>query len=132
KAFLLLSSWPAFYIPVAAVSLWAALFLDRRTALMIGIALSFLTASLNGFSLTAVTVYLVSSMTAVGVFRDRKHASNMVSGGFVAGLASGVTLIAAKFVFVGRFDVLVDLGKLWESDIFAAILGGTIAGVLAY
>ena len=42
KLVLLLTTISAFALPVAALSLWVAFYLDRRTAFMMGVAASFL------------------------------------------------------------------------------------------
>src|SRR5690606_23678647 len=60
KVFLLFTPFPAQVVPVAAMSIWAALFLDRQTALFVGLALAFLAASLVSFRLGCVAVYLAT------------------------------------------------------------------------
>ena len=63
-----------FALPVAALPLWVALYLDRRTAFMIGVAASFLCASLVDFRLEYVLTYLASSFTIALALRARKRA----------------------------------------------------------
>ena len=132
KVFLLATDLPAFLIPVAALPLWAALYLERRTAFMTGVAIAFMLASLVGFRLTAITVYLVAGVTAVAVFRDRKHPAAMIVSGCVGGAAAAATLIASKMIFEGGIDVGEDLARVLYSDILASAAGGALAGVVAF
>lgn len=132
KLYLLLTPLPLYVIPVSALSLWSALYLDRRTAMMVSIALAFLTASLVGFRLSAVIVFLANGLTALAVFRDRKHSISMVAAGLVAGVASAAVLVPARMLFEGGFDVEADLARLWESDLLAAGAGGLAGGIIAF
>jgi hypothetical protein len=132
KGFLLVTDLSAFIIPVSALPLWAALYLERRSAFMISVALAFLTASLVAFRLTAITVYLVSGVTAVAVFRDRKHSASMILSGGIAGVAAAATLVASKLIFEGGTDVGEDLARLSYSDILAAAAGGLLGGIVAF
>ena len=132
KVFLLATDLPAFLIPVAALPLWAALYLERRTAFMTGVAIAFMLASLVGFRLTAITVYLVAGVTAVAVFRDRKHPVSMIASGGVGGVAAATTLIASKMIFEGGIDIAGDVSRILYSDILASAAGGALAGVVAF
>jgi cyclic-di-AMP phosphodiesterase PgpH len=132
KTFLLLTELSPFLIPVAAMPLWAALYLERRSAFVIAIALSFLTASLVGFRLTAVAVYLAAGLTATLIFRNRKQSATMIVAGGVAGVAAAAVLVAARMLFESGFDVEQDLASLLRSDLLSAALGGLLGGVTAF
>jgi len=132
KAFLLLTALPLYAVPVGTIGLWTALHLDRRTAFMMSVALAFLAASLVGFRLTAISVYLVAGVTAVSFFRGRKHAATMVLAGVFSGVAAAVTLVAAKMLFEGGFDVAQDLARTQGSDIIGSATGGLVGGIAAY
>ncbi len=132
KSFLLATDLSPFLIPLGALPLWASLFLERRTAFMMSVALAFLTASFVGFRLTAITVFLVTGVTAVAVFRDRKHSAGMMLAGALSGLAAAATLVASKMLFEGGMDVGGDLSRLLHSDIVAAAAGGALGGVIAF
>jgi cyclic-di-AMP phosphodiesterase PgpH len=132
KLFLLLTDLSPFLIPVAAVPLWAALYLERRSAFVIAIALSFLTASLVSFRLTAVAVYLAAGLTATLVFRNRKRSATMIMAGGVAGVAAAAVLVAAQMLFESGFDVEGDLAELTHSDLLSAVLGGLLGGATAF
>ncbi|MFW5875337.1 MAG: HDIG domain-containing metalloprotein [Myxococcota bacterium] len=132
KLFLLLTDLSPFLIPVAAVSLWAALYLDRRTAFVVGIALSFLTASLVSFRLTSVAVFLAACLTATVVFRNRKQSGTMVLAGGVAGIAAAAVLVAARMLFESGFDLEQDMAELAYSDLLSAGFGGLLGGLVAF
>jgi len=132
KVFLLFTPFPVTVIPVAAVPLWAALHLDRRTSFIVSTTLAFLTASFVGFSLTAVTVFMASGVAAVFAFRDKKHSRALVPAGIAAGVAGAVVLIAAKMLFEGGIDVFADVQLLWHSEILSTLVGGAASGVFAF
>jgi hypothetical protein len=132
KALLLFTSIPVFALPVACVPLWASFFLDRRTAITIGVAMSFATGALIDFRMSAIVVYLVSCATAVATFRDRKHSWQMLVSGAFAGGASAITVVAALAVLEGGIDLVDDLMLFTESRILGAAAGGVGAGVLAF
>ena len=73
KLTLLLTDVSPFVLPVAALPLWVALFLDRRTAFMVGISASFLCASLVDFGLEHVLTYLASSYAITLALRTRRR-----------------------------------------------------------
>lgn len=131
KLGLLTTSLPPYVIPIAAVPLWVTRYLDRRSAFIVSIGLSFLTASLNAFSLTLLSVYLAASMTATLVLGNRRKWLRYLTTGAASGLAAAAMLLAAKSWFSGQFDISQDLNVLWQSELAAAVVGGLLAGVLA-
>ncbi len=132
KVFLLLSIFPVYVIPVAAVPLWAALYLDRRTAFMVAMGVGFCVASLVGFGLVEVAVTLASGMSAGLAFRDRKHTTQLITAGAVGGIAAVATLVAAKTLFEGGIDIAADIATLDRSEVLAALLSGPLAGLVAF
>ncbi|HBQ11650.1 MAG: HDIG domain-containing protein [Sandaracinaceae bacterium] len=132
KVFLLLTPFPAHVVPVAAMSLWAALFLDRRTALMVGLAMAFLAASLVAFRLAVAAVYLATSITSVLVLGDKKNNARIVQSGVAAALAGAGVYVAARVIFDGGFDLGAELRSPWESALLASIVGGLVSGVVAW
>jgi len=132
KVFLLLTPFPAHVVPVAAMSLWAALFLDRRTALMVGLAMAFLAASLVAFRLAVAAVYLATSITAVLVLGDKKNNARIVQSGVAAAVAGAGVYVAARVIFDGGFDLGAELRAPTESALLASIVGGLLSGVVAW
>ncbi|MCB9667627.1 MAG: HDIG domain-containing protein [Myxococcales bacterium] len=131
KVGLLYSNLPAYLIPVAAVPLWVTRYLDRRSAFIVSIGLSFLTASLHAFSLTLLSVYLAASMTATLVLGHRRRWLRYLTTGVASGLAAAAMLLAAKSWFSGGFSMHADLSSPWDSELMAAFAGGIFAGALA-
>jgi len=132
KAFLLFTPYPAHVVPVAAVSLWAALFLDRRTALMVGLALAFFAASFDGFRLSTAAVYLASSVTAVLTLGGtRKRTLRLIQSGLAAALVSGGVYVAARVIFDGHFDFFEEIAQPLRSPMLASVVGGLASGIVA-
>ena len=131
KLVLVFTVLPPYIIPVAVVPLWAALFLDRRTALMVGVALAFLTASLVNYDAKAITVFLGTGVAATVLFRDRKKPAAMIVAGLGAGLVAAALLAAALLVFDGPGALPHDAQGLLAGSISIAAGGGALAGVLA-
>ena len=73
KLVLLLSDLPDLILPVGAIGLWCALYLDRRTAVMIGVFMSFILSSLVDFRLTSLSVYLASALVRDYVIRSARQ-----------------------------------------------------------
>lgn len=132
KAFLLLTPFPAHVIPVAAMSIWAALFLDRRTALIVGLAMAFFVASLVGFRLATAAVYLAASIATIITLGEKKKGLRIVQSGVVAAAAAGGVYIAARVIFEGYFDLWAELADPWASPLIASIAGGLGSGLSAW
>lgn len=132
KIFLVMSSFPVYIIPVATVPLWASLYLDRRTAFMVAMAVGFCVASLVGFGLVEVAVTLAAGMTSGLAFQDRKHTTQLITAGAVGGVAAAATLVAAKTLFEGGIDLAADVALFQHSEILAALFSGPLAGVVAF
>lgn len=132
KAFLLFTPFPAQAVPVAAMSIWAALFLDRRTALMVSLAMAFLTASLVGFRLSCVAVYLATSVTAILALGEKKRGIRIVQTGAFGALAGLGVYVAARVIFDGGFDLAAELVDPLRSAMIASAANGVISGVVAW
>lgn len=132
KVFLLVTPFPAQVVPVAAMSIWAALFLDRRTALMVGLAMAFLAASLVSFRLACVSVYLATSITSVLALGDKRKPGRVVQAGAVSALAAVGVYAAARAIFDGSFDLNAELADPWRSPLLASAASGLVSGVVAW
>ena len=132
KAFLLFTPFPAQAVPVAAMSIWAALFLDRRTALMVSLAMAFLTASLVGFRLSCVAVYLATSVTAILALGEKKRGIRIVQTGAFGALAGVGVYVAARIIFDGGFDLAAELAEPLRSAMIASAANGVVSGVVAW
>ncbi len=132
KVFLLLTPYPAQVVPVAAMSIWAALFLDRQTALIVGLAMAFLAASLVSFRLACVAVYLATSITSVLVLGDKRRPGRILQAGGVAAVAGLGVYVAARVIFDGGFDLEAELSNPWRSPMIASVGSGLASGVFAW
>jgi cyclic-di-AMP phosphodiesterase PgpH len=130
KALLLFTTLPAYWIPVSAVGLWAAVGFDRRTGVLVDITASVLLASLLRFDLLLLAVLLVRAIVTMLVFTNRKSARAMLVGGFVSGVAGAAAYAALVALFAGRIDILEEVARGASSPILACVGGGFVAGVL--
>jgi putative nucleotidyltransferase with HDIG domain len=130
KALLLFTSLPEYWIPVAQVPLWITLYLDRRSAFLINVVLTFFVASLTRFDILFLVVLLVRGMAGSLAFWNKKRPRQMVLAGFIAGVAAVVLFTAATLVFDGRFDLAADLAHPGDSSVLACLGGGVIAGLV--
>jgi putative nucleotidyltransferase with HDIG domain len=132
KVFLLATPFSSHIVPIAAMSLWAALFLDRQTAIFVGFATAFLGASLVGFRVEVAAVYLASSLTAVLALGDKMRPSRVILAGVAAAFAALAVHCAVRVIFDGHIDVEEDLATPWSSPMIASVIGGLGSGVLAW
>jgi len=132
KAWLLATGFSELALPVGALALWCAFYLDRRTALMLAVAMAFFSASLVGFRLVSVAVYLAAGLAGTVSFRHRSQARGMLVPGVAAGLAAALVYLAAQIVFEGTYDFQQDLADPLHSQLIASAVGGLAAGVIAF
>ncbi len=130
KLLLLLTPISAYALPVAVVPLWVALFLDRRTAFMVGMAASFLCASLVDFRLDYLLTYLATSFTVTLALRAQRHASDILAAGAAAGLSGATLVIAGTMLSEGGIQMRGDLTTLLHSDLISGAVAGLLAGML--
>jgi putative nucleotidyltransferase with HDIG domain len=130
KLFLLYTSLSAYAVPVASLPLWVALFLDRRTAFMVGMSASFLCASLSDFRLEYLLTYLATSFTIVLSLRVRRRTSDLLLAGVATGIAGATLAIANTLLFRGGLSLRGDQPTWHSSDLISAGLGGVVAGVI--
>lgn len=130
KIILLLTSVSAFALPVATLSLWVAFYLDRRTAFMMGVAASFLCASLVDYRLEYLLTFLAGSFTITLALRPRRRAADLVMAGAAAALANATLVIASNMLVRGGLWLRGDLHALYRSDILSGAVGGLIAALL--
>jgi cyclic-di-AMP phosphodiesterase PgpH len=130
KAMFLFTSLSEYWVPLAAVPLWVATSFDRRTAFVVNVVLAFSVASFLEFDLILLCLLLARGMAATLLYLDRKHARQMVLSGAAAGACAVALFVAIMVTFEGRYDWLLDLGRLGESQLIACVGGGVFAGLL--
>jgi putative nucleotidyltransferase with HDIG domain len=131
KAFLLFTHLSTQFVPVALVPLWGALYLDRRTGMLMSGVLTLLAASLVSYDPIVAATYF-STCAAGSVFlKERKHSARLIAAGLLGGLSGAGVFIAAKEIFDG-FDWQEMIAAGWNAGPVAAIGSGVVAGVLAF
>jgi putative nucleotidyltransferase with HDIG domain len=130
KLLLLMTDLSAYALPVAALPLWVALFLDRRTAFMVGMAASFLCASLVDFRTDYLLTYLATSFTVTLALRAQRHASDIVTAGAASGMAGATLVVASTMLSQGGISFYSDLDTLLHSDVLSGAISGLVAGLL--
>jgi len=129
KILLLYTALPAFWIPASMVALWLTVSFDRRTALIVDMALSFMVASLLRFDLLLVAVLVTRGITATLLFVNRKQPRHMLYAGVGSGLAGAVAYGALMVLFGGEVNFLHELTLGVESPLLACIGGSVFAGL---
>lgn len=130
KLALLITDLSPYALPVAALPLWISLFLDRRTAFMVGMAASFLCASLVDFRLDYLLTYMACSFTVTLALRARHRVGDILLAGAAAAVASAALVIASTMLMRGGISLRGDLAALWHSSLISGAVGGFLPGVL--
>jgi putative nucleotidyltransferase with HDIG domain len=131
KLTLLLTSVSPFVLPVAALPLWVAVFLDRRTAFMVGMSASFLSASLVDFGLEYVLTYLASSFTITLALRARRRAADILMAGAAAAAAGATLVVASSMLSHGGLALHGSFDNRAYTDLMSGSIGGFLAAMLA-
>ncbi len=132
KVLLLWTTLPAFWVPTAAIALWAAMSFDRRAGLLLDLGAAFLTASLLSFDVMLVSVLVCRGVVVSLLFFNRKQPRQMLFAGFGAGLVSAVGYVALSTVFQQQSGIAVDLALGWDSQLIACVGGGVLAGFVGH
>lgn len=134
KFFLLLTNLPVFLIPVAVIPIWVSSYLNQRTGLEMGVALSLLFSSLISYDPLCIAIFLSSSATAALSLRGSKSSFLFLVSGIAAGCVAIISFTAAKEV-INDFSFeheISSIQSIWKSEIVASGLGGVLAGVIAF
>jgi putative nucleotidyltransferase with HDIG domain len=132
KLLLLYTTVSPSLLPLAAVPMWISLYLDRRTAFVVSIALSILISSFLGFNLTVIAVHLASGIAASLLLWDRKHTAVFFYGGLSAAFAATIVLATGKMISQESLKLSVEPSALTQSELITAALGGLLSGVVAF
>jgi putative nucleotidyltransferase with HDIG domain len=132
KAFLLFTPLPAHLFPAITLPLWAAIFLDRRSALVVAVAFACFASALAQFRLGVLAVFLTGGVVAVLAHQNRPPRTLRVLGAAgLAGLSGGGVYVAARVILDRRFDVFAELTDPLTSPLLGAVVGGLASGALA-
>jgi cyclic-di-AMP phosphodiesterase PgpH len=131
KLFLLLSPYSPHLVPIALVPLWASLYLDRRTAILMSAVMMLLGASLVSYDPIVCSTYFTSCLAGSLYMLERKRSVRLIPAGALAGLAGATVYIATKELFDG-FSLEEGLSAAASAALPSCVASGLISGVLAY
>lgn len=131
KAQFLLTDLASTLVPVGALSLWARVYLDRRTAFMVALVVCCLMASMADFDPIAAVVFLAAGMSPVLLVRDKKQTWSMLPAGIAGGVAGAAMYAASRVLFVGEFDLDFELSDPMRSEFVGALASGPLSGMVA-
>jgi putative nucleotidyltransferase with HDIG domain len=131
KGLLLFTSLPAHVVPVALVPLWASLYLDRRTGMLMSGVMTLLCGSLVAYDPVVCATYFTGSAAGALYLTDTKRSARLLGAGLLAGVVGAAVFVAATEIFDG-----FDLRELWSANLRGgpppALLAGVSAGLLAW
>jgi putative nucleotidyltransferase with HDIG domain len=127
QAVLLDTGWSEFLFPAVTPAIFAALYLDRRVAYAVVVAMAFLVASLLGFDLQVLLVLLAQGSVCVAVLRSSRL-QNVLGAAGVGGLAGVVTFLISSLAIAGR--VTPQFAQI-TGDLYGAFGGPAVAGMFA-
>jgi putative nucleotidyltransferase with HDIG domain len=130
KAYLLLTPYSAYWLPIGAFGIAVAVHHDRQVAFAGTIALSFLVGSLIPFDLGLAMVLLLQGFGAIMFLNRPRKAWGLILSGLGGGMLAGVGYLALCFLVQGRLPD-EDSTSLVQSGLVGAIGGGLAAGLLA-
>jgi cyclic-di-AMP phosphodiesterase PgpH len=131
KLFLLFTPLSPHLVPIALIPLWASLYLDRRTAILMSAVMTLLGASLVSYDPIVCATYFTSSLAGSLYMLERKRSVRLFAAGGLAGIAGAVAYVAAKELFDG-FSLADGLSAEASAALPSALASGLLAGVLAY
>lgn len=132
KAFLLLTSLPAYYYPMPAVVLLSAFLMGRRVALALNLFTSTIFASLLGFDLSAFVVLFTTSYAGTLFLRRHKKRRTVIQAGSLSGWFGALMLLLLMLVFSGTINVHRELLNPDYSAVLAAVVNGVFSGIVAF
>jgi putative nucleotidyltransferase with HDIG domain len=130
KAYLLLTPYSAYWLPIGAFSISVAVHHDRQVAFAGSVALAFLVGSLIPFDLGLAMVLLLQGFGAIMFLTQPRKWWGLAGAGLGGGLLAGVGYLALYFLVRGRLPD-EDTTSLVSSGIIGAVGGGLAAGFIA-
>ena len=128
KAYLVLTTWSEFFLPAVALSVFAALHLEKRLAFQVAICVALMLAALTGFDFQVLLVFLVQAVVVVAVIAGPKL-FQVLWASLLGGLASGLMFVVSSLMLSGR--VAFNFGDPY-GDLYGSLAGSVIGGLLAY
>ncbi|MGB0678596.1 MAG: HDIG domain-containing metalloprotein [Polyangiales bacterium] len=132
KVVLLLWPVPAGWLPVALLPLWVAHHLDRRTAVIVGVVTTLLTAPLVVFRLDFVYSALITTSVAAISTRPQHRRGGLWMPTLIASVAALLSRLGVDTLAGGGLLPAAVAHPLWLHPWVAATGGALLAGALAY
>jgi putative nucleotidyltransferase with HDIG domain len=130
KAYLLLTPYSAFWLPIGAFSIAVAVHHDRLVAFAGTVALSFLVGSLIPFDLGLAMVMLLQGFGAIMFLSRPRKWWGLATAGMGGGALAALGYLALIFLVRGQLPD-EDLTSLVDSNLLGAAGGGAAAGLIA-
>jgi putative nucleotidyltransferase with HDIG domain len=130
KAYLLLTPFSAYWLPVAAFSIAVAVHHDRQVSFAGTVSLAFLVGTLIPFDLGLALVLLLQGFGAIMFLSRPRKWWGLLTAGIGGGALAAVGYLALYFLLRGRLPD-EDTAALVSSGLFGAFGGGIAAGLLA-
>ena len=130
KAYLLLTPFSAYWLPIGAFSIAVAVHHDRQVAFAGTVALSFLVGSLIPFDLGLAMVLLLQGFGAIMFLQQPRKSWGLVAAGIGGGMLAAVGYLALYFLVRGRLPD-EDTTSIVSSGLIGALGGGVAAGLIA-
>ena len=130
KAYLLLTPYPPYWLPIGAFSIAVAVHHDRQVAFAGTVALSFLVGSLIPFDLGLALVLLLQGFGAIMFLSHPRRWWGLATAGLGGGLLAALGYLALYCLVRGHLPD-EDTASLMTSGLAGAFGGGVAAGLLA-
>ena len=119
----MIASWPVYLIPLASVSMLAAILIDPGAALMFTILLSILLSVLTGGSFDVMVTMMSGGIVSIYAVLNVRRRRNLTKAGFLIGLTHMVAIVAMGLVNFVSINTLVIHGS-WglANGILSAII----------
>lgn len=130
KAYLLLTPYSAYWLPIGALSIAVAVHHDRQVAFAVTVALSFLVGSLIPFDLGLAMVLLLQGFGAIMFLTRPRKSWGLTAAGVGGGALAALGYLALYFLVRGRLPD-EDTTSLVGSGLVGAFGGGVAAGLIA-
>lgn len=118
-----LSKIPNYLIPVASGPMLIALLLGARPAIVIAIALSFLTGLLAGEKFDLALIFLVGSIVGIYAIKGTRKRSQLFTAGVLTGIAHSFCVIGLGILNGLESQIILN-------DSWLVLLNGVIVGIL--
>jgi putative nucleotidyltransferase with HDIG domain len=130
KAYLLLTPYSPYLLPIGAFSIAIAVHHDRQVAFASTVALAFLVGSLIPFDLGLAMVLLLQGFGSVMFLTRPRKSWGLVMAGMGGGILATVGYLALYFLVRGHLPA-EDTASLISSGLLGAFGGGLASGLLA-